>query len=249
MSDELDREIDELFQLPLAQFVGARNALAARLKKSGVAHAPAMVKAIPKPSPSAWAVNQLYWGARPIFDRLLQGGDDYRRAQQEVLREGGTDQLMVAERNRSGAIEETLRRVLRIFDERGEPAPTAAVLARVRATLEALASYGSGNPTPMKGRLTSDLEPPGFAALAPLAPPLPPARPASDRAERELEERRAAAKQRLERAEAALAAARTELERARERTVKLESAWEEARSAWEEIEAHVESGEAARERK
>ena len=32
---ELEDDVDALFRLPLAEFTGARNALAARLKKSG----------------------------------------------------------------------------------------------------------------------------------------------------------------------------------------------------------------------
>ena len=33
--DELEADVDALFRLPLAEFTGARNALAARLKKNG----------------------------------------------------------------------------------------------------------------------------------------------------------------------------------------------------------------------
>ena len=43
-------------------------------------------------------------------------------------------------------------------------------MRRVETTLDALVSYGSANPEPMDGRLTRDLEPPGFAAFAALQP-------------------------------------------------------------------------------
>src|SRR6185503_12426637 len=69
--DELESDLDALFQLPLTEFTGARNALAAQLKKSGRGDEAARVKALPKPPVSAWAVNQLYWNHREAFDRLI----------------------------------------------------------------------------------------------------------------------------------------------------------------------------------
>jgi hypothetical protein len=245
MTPELDEQLDRLFQTPLADFVVARNALAATLKKGGDPEGSARVKEIPKPSPSAWAVNQLYWRARSIFEALLAAGDEYRRAQRDGFRDRDTERWLEAERNRSVAIEETIRQVLYLFEERGQPPPSDAVLGRIKTTLEALASYGTGNPNAVTGRLTSDLEPPGFGALATLAPPLPPAAAEPDRDERQHEERRRAAKQRLEEAERALAVARNELERVRARVAELEMSAEAARNRLELLE----SGEAARERK
>ena len=58
---KLKDDIDELFKLPLAEFIGARNELATRLKKSGQANDANLVKTLAKPSVSAWTVNQLYW--------------------------------------------------------------------------------------------------------------------------------------------------------------------------------------------
>jgi hypothetical protein len=57
---KLDDDVDELFKVPLAEFTGNRNALAARLKKESRAEDAERVKALSKPSVSAWAVNQLY---------------------------------------------------------------------------------------------------------------------------------------------------------------------------------------------
>ena len=74
MKLELNDEVDELFKLPLAEFIGARNALAARLKQSGRANDANLVKTLAKPSVSAWTVNQLYWNHRDAFDRLLAAG-------------------------------------------------------------------------------------------------------------------------------------------------------------------------------
>src|SRR5262245_27729970 len=69
-----DDEIDALFQLSPPEFVAARNALAAQLKKDGRNDVAGRVKALPKPSISAWTVNQLYWKHRDAFEKLLEIG-------------------------------------------------------------------------------------------------------------------------------------------------------------------------------
>ena len=48
---------------------------------------------------------------------------------------------------------------------------TPALQQRVTTSLEAMASYGGDHPEATPGRLVTDLEPPGFGALAALAPP------------------------------------------------------------------------------
>ena len=81
---EEDR-IDRLFQLPLAEFTPARNALATTLKKSGDTEEAERVKALPKPPLSAWVANQLYWRHRKAFDQLIAAGDRFRTAQAAQL--------------------------------------------------------------------------------------------------------------------------------------------------------------------
>src|SRR5438552_2059905 len=85
---KLDDDVDALFRLPLAEFTAARNTLAARLKKSGRGDEKAeadRVKALVKPSISAWAVNQLYWDHREAFDRLIATGGRFHKAQSSRL--------------------------------------------------------------------------------------------------------------------------------------------------------------------
>jgi len=221
MSDE---ELDRLYRLPLEEFVQARNQLAAARKKSGDSDGAKRIRDLPKPSASAWAVNQLYWRARSEIDELIVIGDRYRRAQQAALAGDGSE-LSDAERERRRAIEEAMRRVRYILAESGQAAGEA-LMRRITTTLEALASYGSENPNPMKGRLSEDLESPGFSALASLAPP-PTAPPsAAERLakamledEESLAEARAAlskAKARAEQSASAVDAARAALARAEE---------------------------------
>src|SRR5688572_16322677 len=78
-------DIDALFQLPLSEFTAARNALAARLKKAGKAQEAAQIKSLAKPSMTAWAVNQLYWEHRDVFDILISAGRRLGREQAAQL--------------------------------------------------------------------------------------------------------------------------------------------------------------------
>jgi hypothetical protein len=165
-----DDELDRLYQMPLGEFVTARNQLAASVKKTGDADAANQIKAIPKPSASAWAVNQVYWKERWVFDALMSASDRLRAA----IEAGTADAL-------GGDREETVRvaigRARRFLEESGEKA-SDAVMRRVTTTFDALASYGSSNPNPLRGRLSQDLQPAGFGAFAGVAPP-PPAAPPS----------------------------------------------------------------------
>src|SRR5262245_59519642 len=78
-------DIDALYKLPLTEFTASRNALAGRLKKAGRTEDGDRVKALVKPSGPAWAVNQLYWQQRQLFERLIDSGDRLRKAQASKL--------------------------------------------------------------------------------------------------------------------------------------------------------------------
>jgi hypothetical protein len=235
----LDHDLDRLYRLPLTQFVESRNALAASLKKTGDADAAKRVRALPKPSASAWAINQLYWTARPRFDELIAAGDRYRRAQKAALAGDGSE-LADAERDRRLSIDEAVRTSLRIL---GESDPSPSLLRRIQTTLEALASLGSDNPNPLNGRLTEDLEATGFGALSSLAPP---PEQVSTRMEKEAlqeEEALAAAKDVLAKAtaraelqSAALAAAKAALLRAEEEADRATAEAEQAKATVAKLE-------------
>ncbi len=82
---KLEDDVDALYWLPLAEFTAARNTLAARLKQGGRRNEADFVKALVKPSITAWAVNQLYWKHRDAFDRLSATGERFRQAQSSRL--------------------------------------------------------------------------------------------------------------------------------------------------------------------
>jgi hypothetical protein len=162
MKTAIDSEIDALFALPLDEFTAARNALASLLKKEGRAGDAARVKTLEKPPVSAWAVNQLYWRHRDAFDRLLAAGKEFRKAQASQL-SGKAANLQESQNARSEALNELSRFAAELLQAGGHT-PSPETLRRVRTTLEAI-STGVSSPG---GRLTSDVDPPGFDALAAL---------------------------------------------------------------------------------
>ena len=78
MKSKLEDEIDALFTLPLTEFTSVRNTLAARLKKEKRTDEAERVKLLTKPPVSAWAVNQLYWNHRELFDQLIASGERFQ---------------------------------------------------------------------------------------------------------------------------------------------------------------------------
>jgi hypothetical protein len=163
-----DTDIDDLFKLPLTEFTAARNALAASLKEAGRAEDAAAVKALTKPSLSVWAVNQLYWQHRKAFDQLIAAGERLRKAQASQLAGKGGELRAPMEALRS-ALTDLAKRAAALVAEAGHPA-TPDLTRRINTTLEALATYGSQPGAPQAGRLTADVDPPGFEALSALVP-------------------------------------------------------------------------------
>ena len=164
-----DDDIDALFALPLDEFTAARNALATRLKKSGKSDEADQVKALAKPSVSAWAVNQLYWEHRAAFDRLLATGQGFLNP--EALQLAGKAGSM---REQAEARREALSELLHLADRLlrdSSHSPTSDTMRRISTSLEALSAYASLPNAPAPGRLSEDLAPPGFEVLAGLMPP------------------------------------------------------------------------------
>jgi hypothetical protein len=71
---------DELYGLPLDQFTKARDEEARRLRQAGDRDASAAVKALRKPSKSAWAVNQVARTHQEDVERLRDAGGRVRNA-------------------------------------------------------------------------------------------------------------------------------------------------------------------------
>ena len=166
MKSKLEDDIDALFRLPLAEFTGERNTLAARLKKEGRRDDADRVKLLAKPSVSAWAVNQLYWDHREAFNDLMASGKRLRPAQK--LRLAGK---VASVRDSLDARREALVHLSDLAAELLRDAgsnPSLDTLRRVTTTLEAMSAQALHSDGPTPGRLTQDLDPPSFDSLASL---------------------------------------------------------------------------------
>jgi hypothetical protein len=164
----LEAELDALFQLPPSEFTAARNALATRLKKAGRTDDADQVKGLGKPSVTAWAVNQLYWRHRDAFDRLIETGERFRKAQTSQLSGKAADLRGPLEARRTSLADMAKLAAATLRD--GGSSATPDNMRRITTTLEALSTYGSLDGAPRAGRLIDDVDPPGFETLAALVP-------------------------------------------------------------------------------
>jgi hypothetical protein len=154
----IDDQIDALYQLPLDAFTAARNAFAKTFKGDEAQR----VKALPKAAPIPWAVNQLYWRDRRVYDRLMRAGATLRQTQLAALEGKAGDLQTVVSAHRT-ALADAVERAGRIAQDTGaRPDPEA--LTRM---LEALSLSAEQAVRP--GRFTEVVRPAGFEALAGLA--------------------------------------------------------------------------------
>jgi hypothetical protein len=169
-SRALEAEIDRLYQLPLAEFTPARNALA---KTAG--DDAARIRALTKPPIAAWAVNQLYWQQGEVWNDLLAAADNARKAHRAVLA-GRSGDVRAAGKVHEDAVEKALKATLALLAAAGQPA-TDATKHAIATTLRSLPGDEPA------GRLTKVLQPAGFEMLSgfSIAPGPPrPARPAPE---------------------------------------------------------------------
>ena len=161
--DKIEDEIDALFRLPLTEFTGARNTLAARLKKEGRADDADRVKLLGKPSVSAWAVNHLFWEHRDEFDELIAASKQFRPASSRLAgRVAGMRDSLDARRESLTQLSDLAEKLLRDSGHN----PTPDMMRRIVTTLEALSAYALLPDGPTPGRLTQDVDPPSFESLA-----------------------------------------------------------------------------------
>jgi hypothetical protein len=173
-----------LYAAPLDAFVGARQALAKRLKEAGDARE-TEVRGLRKPSVSAWAVNQLFTREPREMAAFLGTGERARTVQRHAAAGGDSKPL----RNLVAAVRAALPRLVALGSQAlmatGRP-PGEAIVERLRNNLEALALDPAQAAIAARGWLDEDLPRPGFAVMAALqlaaAPPAPSAgeRPAGE---------------------------------------------------------------------
>lgn len=230
-----DDPVDQLYQLPLDEFTAARNALA---KQSG----DNAIKKLEKPTLAAWAVNQLYWRERKLYDEVIKTSTQVRTAYKQML-QGKKADVRAAETFHAEAMRQAKDAVRGILEEAGNTA-SDAVMTPVTETLDALPT------TDEPGRLIRPLRRTGFEALQgvtitaksqPMVPKTEPKKPPAGENEKDRRKREAAqqelamTKERLRfaesaerEAEAAVDRARRALERAEHTRERIEKELDEA---------------------
>lgn len=160
--------LDELFKLPLSEFTAARNALVKSLQQAKRGDEAESVKALTKPSVSAWAVNQLYWNHRKEFDRLLAAGARLTQAHAAQL-SGKPADVHEPTTARREAVSALLRLAEKLLIDAGHGA-SPDTMHRIATTLETLSTSSTSSGAPVPGHLISDLGPLGFESWVTLVP-------------------------------------------------------------------------------
>ena len=209
------------------------------------------MKKLPKPSIPVWTANQLARREPGEVRALLRSAEELRKAQQRALTGKGAQDLAQRVEEQRRAVRALARLGREILASEGRSV-SDAIVERIAKTLEAAALDDGSRFLLRAGRLTDELEPPGFDVLAGMAPArgakhtVRPAKGVGKRervaeARRRLQEARQEARtaaraaldaeREVERAESAAADARREAHVARERADEAEQAVADAEAA------------------
>jgi hypothetical protein len=153
------RALERLYAVPPKEFTRARNSLAAELRKARETDAASAIARLRRPSATLWAVNQLAHHARASLERFLDAVDRLRRTQLSDPR--GAMEAMRAER---AQLEALVARAEQALSEAGY-SPSAEARRRIGDTLLGAAADRRHAEALAHGRLTEELQAPGFDAL------------------------------------------------------------------------------------
>ena len=237
--------VDELFALDPTEFTAARDRLAAELRRSGDKEGAAEIKALRRPTVTAWALNQLARRHGDEVRLLLAASTEVARAQAEAASGGDAATFRRLTKERRELVHRLAAAGAGLLDER-EPGSGAGRRDALVSALEAASMDEEGGQALLTGRLTAEPQPSagfgGFLAAAVTAtegtartgPSRAEVRVAHDRAERarqaaaEAEEAAAAADEKVAALERQLEDARSRAERARARAQEAAAAADEA---------------------
>ena len=239
----LESRIDELYKAPPDEFVTARTALAKTLTVDDAKR----VKALTKPTVVPWAVNQVYWHERDVYERVVKTGENLRQAQLAALKGRAADVRGASVAHRQ-AIADAVKVATRLASQHGanqDPEPLARMFEALSLQERLPESHG---------RFTRPLQPQGFEALAGVAinpsthlhvAPRPKAESHSNvskmpaKAESAQETRRREREEALERARAAA------IKKAEAAVARAKADEAQAREEWHRSRQHLEEAERA----
>jgi hypothetical protein len=127
------------------------------------------VKKLAKPSIPVWTANQLARREPGEVRALLRSAEELRKAQERALGGKGADELRKRVDEQRKAVRALARLGRDILASEGRSV-SDAVVERIAKTLEAAALDDGSRFLLRAGRLTDELEPPGFDALAGMTP-------------------------------------------------------------------------------
>ncbi len=233
-------DVDDLYGLPLDQFVPERTALSRELRKAGERERAGEVAALKKPSVAAWAVNQLVRTQRKGVTELLEAGDALRAAQDDVLAGRGDARSLRAAVDGERTAVQKLTDAARGLLSSGGDELSATIIERVADTLHAAALDDEAREQVREGRLERELRHIGLGMLGSGGASAPP--PTKRAASKTAPAKRATTKKQAGSAENKKQAA--EQERAlREQAKAREEARREARATEREARRHAERAE------
>jgi hypothetical protein len=159
---EFEGDLDRLYQVPLSEFTSARDELTQQLRAQGEREKALEIKKLRKPTAGAWIVNQLV-RERPLdVQRLLKAGESLTKSQAKAA--ASTPQTFPeARRDEQHALQQLAEGAREIAERAGIGSPA---LGKAMETLRAASLTAEGRELLRRGRLTEELEPPGFEALA-----------------------------------------------------------------------------------
>ncbi len=217
MSDQQD-----LYGLPLEDFVPARSALAKALRKQGERARAEEIASLRKPSIAAWAVNQLIRTQKREVDGLFAAGDALQSAQSELLAgKGDAPTLRSAVAREREAVDALASKARGLLSADGHEL-SQTTLDRVSDTLHAAALDPDARTEVEQGALQRELRHVGLGEIGAITPAPARSRTRKAGAESQAKARASAdakrakreSEQRAKEARAAEAAARRAAERA-----------------------------------
>jgi hypothetical protein len=186
---DVDAVADDLYALPVEEFTAARDEQVAAARKAGDREQAAAIKALRRPSQSAWVVNQLARHRSADLTTLLDLGAALREAQATLA----GDDLRALSGQRRSVVDALARAGRSLAAELGRPVPDA-VEREVASTLDAALADPAAAAQVQAGRLVAPLHYSGFGESAPAGgtPKAPARKPAPTKAADDAERRRMA---------------------------------------------------------
>jgi hypothetical protein len=165
MALDFDAVADELYGMAPQEFTAKRDLYAADARRAGDRELASEIKALKRPTTSAWLANQLVRQRPELVTELLEVGAAMLDAQERL--DGEQLRRLSLQRRRLGAtIAEAGRKLAR---SSGQSAGDA-VERELQSTLDAAVADTAAGEALQRGRLTTALSAAGFGRLGGLAP-------------------------------------------------------------------------------